>query len=145
MNPKLLLDLPVSPGAIGNGGKIVIGHDNNVYLTVGNVGINGHNTQAQNIRNGNEPDGMSGIIRVNKDGRPVTPGTLGNKFPLNLYYSYGIWNSFGLAFDPITGYLWDTQIGLPFGDELNIVGPGFNSGYNKIDGVWLRGYSIDQT
>ena len=73
------------------------------------------------------------------------PGILGNKFPLNLYYSYGLWNSFGLAFDPMTGNLWDTQIGLPFGDELNIVVPGFNSGYNKTDGVWLRGYDIDQT
>jgi glucose/arabinose dehydrogenase len=138
VNPKLLLDLPASPGAIGNGGKIVIGPDNNVYVTIGNVGINGHKTRAQNIRNGSEPDGTSGIIRVNQDGRPVTPGILGNKFPLNLYYSYGIWNSFGLAFDPMTGKLWDTQIGLPFGDEINLVNPGFNSGYNKIDGVWLH-------
>jgi aldose sugar dehydrogenase len=145
VNPKLLLDLPAFPGAIGNGGKIVIGPDKNVYLTIGDVGINGHNTKAQNIQNGSEPDGTSGIIRVNQDGRPVMPGILGNKFPLNLYYSYGLWNSFGLAFDPMTGNLWDTQIGLPFGDELNIVGPGFNSGYNKIDGVWLRGYDIDQT
>jgi aldose sugar dehydrogenase len=143
VNPKLLLDLPAFPGAIGNGGKIVIGPDNNIYVTIGDVGINGHNTQAQNIRNGSKPDGTSGIIRVTQDGRPVTPGILGNKFPLNLYYSYGIWNSFGLAFDPVTGNLWDTQIGLPFGDELNLVGPGFNSGYNKIDGVWLRGYGIN--
>lgn len=27
-----------------------------------------------------------------------------------------------------------------FGDEINLVEPGFNSGYNKIDGIWLRGY-----
>jgi aldose sugar dehydrogenase len=70
---------------------------------------------------------------------------LGNRFPLNLYFSYGIWNSFGLAFDPLSGNLWDTQIGLPFGDEINLVNPGFNSGYNKIDGIWLHGYGIDQT
>src|SRR5918911_2106857 len=145
VNPKLLLDLPASPGAIGNGGKIVVGPDNIIYLTIGNVGINGHNTQAQNIQNGSEPDGTSGILRVNQDGKPIVPDILGNKFPLSLYYSYGIWNSFGLAFDPMTGNLWDTQIGLPYGDEINLVNPGFNSGYNKIDGVWLRGYSIDQT
>ena len=53
-----------------------------------------------------------------------------------------MWNSFGLAFDPITKILWDTQIGLPFGDEINLVDPGFNGGYNKIDGIWLRGYNI---
>ena len=144
VNPRLLLDLPATPGAIGNGGKIVLGPDNNIYLTIGNVGINGHNTQAQNIRNGSAPDGTSGIIRLNQGGKPITPGILGNKFPLSLYYSYGIWNSFGLAFDPMTGNLWDTQIGLPYGDEINLVNPGFNSGYNKIDGVWLRGYGIDQ-
>jgi len=145
VNPKLLLDLPATPGAIGDGGKVIIGPDNNVYVTIGDVGINGHNTKAQNIQNGSEPDGTSGILRVTQSGQPILPGILGNKFPLNLYYSYGIWNSFGLAFDPITRILWDTQIGLPFGDEINLVFPGFNSGYNRIDGIWLHGFNIDQT
>jgi len=145
VNPKLLLDLPAVPGAIGNGGKIAIGPDNNVYIVIGDVGIKGHTTKAQNIQNGSEPDGTSGILRVDQDGKPINPGIVGNKFPLNLYFSYGIWNSFGLAFDPVTGILWDTQIGLPFGDEINLVNPGFNSGYNKIDGIWSHGYSIDQT
>jgi aldose sugar dehydrogenase len=144
INPKILLNLPATPGAIGNGGKVIVGPDNNLYLVIGDVGINGHKTQAQNIQNGSEPDGTSGILRVNQNGQPILPGILGNKFPLNLYYSYGIWNSFGLAFDPLTGILWDTQIGLPFGDEINRVDPGFNSGYNKIDGIWLDGYNIDQ-
>jgi len=69
---------------------------------------------------------------------------LGNKYP-DLYYSYGMWNSFGLAFDPVTRILWDTENGLIFGDEVNLVYPGFNSGYNKVDGIWIRGYNIDQT
>ena len=145
VNSKLLINLPATPGAIGNGGKVVIGPDNNIYITIGDVGINGHYTKAQNIQNGTEPDGTSGILRINQEGQPILPGILGNKFPLNLYYSYGMWNSFGLAFDPITRILWDTQIGLTFGDEINLVDPGFNSGYNKIDGIWLRGYNIDQT
>jgi glucose/arabinose dehydrogenase len=145
VNPQLLLDLPAIPGAIGNGGKVIVGPDDNVYLTIGDVGINGHNTKAQNIQNGSEPDGTSGILRVHQDGKPVTPGILGNTYPSDLYYSYGIWNSFGIAFDPITKILWDTQIGLPFGDEINLVNPGFNSGYNKIDGIWLHGYGNDQT
>ena len=145
VNPKLLLDLPATPGAIGNGGKVVVGPDNNVYITIGDVGIKGHNTKAQNNQDGSEPDGTSGILRIDQDGKPINLGILGDKFPLNLYYSYGIWNSFGLAFDPITGILWDTQIGLPFGDEINLVNPGFNSGYNKIDGIWLHGFGINQT
>ena len=144
VNPKLLLDLPATPGAIGNGGKVIVGPDNNVYVTIGDVGINGHSTKAQNIQNGSEPDGTSGILRVTQDGQPVLPGILGNDYPLNLYYSYGIWNSFGLAFDPKTKILWDTQIGLPYGDEINRIDPGFNSGYGKVDGIWLRGHDMDQ-
>jgi glucose/arabinose dehydrogenase len=145
VSPKLLLNLPATPGAIGNGGKVIIGPDNNVYLTIGSVGVNGHITKTQNIQNGSEPDGTSGILRVNQDGQPIPPGILGNEFPLNIYFSYGVWNSFGLAFDPITGILWDTQIGLSFGDEINLVESGFNSGYNKVDGIWLRDYDTGQT
>jgi aldose sugar dehydrogenase len=64
---------------------------------------------------------------------------------LNKYYAYGIWNSFGIDFDPKTGTLWDTENGVVFGDEINLVEPGFNSGWNKIDGIWLRGYPIEDT
>ena len=145
VNPKLLVDLPATPGAIGIGGKVVVGPDNNVYVTIGDVGIDGHDTKAQNVQNGLDADGTSGILRISKDGSAILPGVLGNKFPLNLYYSYGIWNSFGIDFDPVTGNLWDTENGLIFGDEINLVKPGFNSGYAKIDGIWLRGYPIDQT
>jgi glucose/arabinose dehydrogenase len=53
-----------------------------------------------------------------------------------LYYAYGIRNSFGIDFDPITGYLWDTENGPAFGDEINLVKPGFNSGWAKKQGVW---------
>ena len=145
VNPKLLVDLPATPGAIGIGGKVMIGPDSNVYVTIGDVGIDGHDTKAQNVQNGLDADGTSGILRISKDGSAILPAVLGNKFPLNLYFSYGIWNSFGIDFDPVTGNLWDTENGLIFGDEINLVKPGFNSGYAKIDGIWLRGYPIDQT
>jgi glucose/arabinose dehydrogenase len=38
VNPKLLLDLPAVPGPGHNSGKIIIGPDNNVYFTIGDVG-----------------------------------------------------------------------------------------------------------
>ena len=43
-------------------------------------------------------------------------------------------NSFGLAFDPRTDRLWDTENGPSSYDEINLVEPGFNSGWNKIMG-----------
>jgi aldose sugar dehydrogenase len=46
VNPKLLVDLSATPGAIGIGGKVMVGPDNNVYVTIGDVGIDGHGTKA---------------------------------------------------------------------------------------------------
>ena len=43
---------------------------------------------------------------------------------------------FGMDFDPLTGNLWDTENGPEYGDEINLVEPGFNSGWNKVQGVW---------
>src|SRR5215211_1880139 len=147
INPKLLLNLPATPGAIGNGGKILVNpYDNNLYITIGGVGIDGHETKAQNVKDGGDPDGTSGIMAITQDGEPVSQiGILGDKDPLNKYYAYGIWNSFGIDFDPKTGTLWDTENGVVFGDEINLVESGFNSGWNKIDGIWLRGYPIEDT
>ena len=131
INPKLLLDLPATPGAIHNGGKIIIGPDNNVYLPVGD---NGGMTKAQNFENGSNVDGRSGILRVTQDG-DVVKGILGIEDPLNKYYAYGIRNSFGLDFDPITANLWDTENGENDTDEINLVEPGFNSGWSKVQGM----------
>jgi glucose/arabinose dehydrogenase len=61
---------------------------------------------------------------------------LGNEYPLNLYYAYGVKNSFGIDFDPVTGKLWLTENGPRFGDEINLAEPGFNSGSDKIFGIW---------
>ena len=55
---------------------------------------------------------------------------------MNKYYAYGIRNSFGMDFDPVTGNLWDTENGPNYGDEINLVEPGFNSGWNKVQGIW---------
>ena len=88
-------------------------------------------TKSQNIKNGTSADGRGGILRVTYNGTPVGKGILGNTFPLDLYYAYGIRNSFGIGFDPVTGRLWDTENGPGFGDEINFVPPGFNSGWKR--------------
>jgi glucose/arabinose dehydrogenase len=133
-NPKLLLDLPALPGSIHNGGALSIDHDNqSLYLTVGNVEES--TTKTQNNMTGKAPDGTGGILRLTLDGEPMQ-GILGGTYPLNLYYAYGIRNSFGMDFDPITGKLWDTENGPSYGDEINLVEPGFNSGWTVVQGIW---------
>ena len=54
---------------------------------------------------------------ITKDGIPVANSPLGEKY-IKVYYSYGLRNSFGIDFDPITGKLWDTENGEDFGDEI---------------------------
>ena len=44
-----------------------------------------------------------------------------------------------MDFDPITGDLWDTENGNTFGDEINLVKPGFNSGWSQVAGIWEAG------
>jgi aldose sugar dehydrogenase len=139
-NPKLLIDASGAhgvgnfPNEFHNGGKILIGPDQNVYLVVGE--LVGRHTTTLNIVGGELPDGSGGILRVTQDGKAVSPTILGDKKPLNLYYAYGIRNSFGMDFDPVTGKLWDTENGPDFGDEINLVEPGFNSGFKTVQGIW---------
>jgi aldose sugar dehydrogenase len=139
INPVDLLNLPSNaPDPLvesnHNGGKVLIGPDNNIYTVIGDVGS--HDGQAQNNKIGKKLDGTSGILRITKDGQPVVPDPLGREDPTRVYYAYGIRNSFGMDFDPVTGNLWATENGPTYGDEINLVKPGFNSGWNQIMGVW---------
>jgi aldose sugar dehydrogenase len=136
VNPKLLLNLPAIPGPNHDGGKVVIGPDNNVYTVIGD--LRSHRTQTQNVVNGPPAHSTGGVLRVTQDGQPVSNAPLGQgtTSPLNLYYAYGIRNSFGMDFDPVTKKLWDTENGPTFGDEINLVEPGFNSGWVQVQGIW---------
>ena len=137
IDPVLLLDLTAIPNNVNrtdhNGGKVIIGPDNNVYMIIGEVG--GHRTQAQNIENGPAPNGLGGVLRITQDGGLVDDEPIfGTDLPLGVYYAMGIRNSFGIDFDPMTGNLWDTENGPTAGDEINLVFPGFNSGWSLIQG-----------
>lgn len=152
VNPKHLLSIPFGNADIGFehiGGKIIIGPDKKIYITSGDgYPCRGYNDCKESVETGtlyskslnsvgSNVTGIGGILVVSDD-EGIKPDTtnLGDDFPLNSYYAYGIRNSFGLDFDPITGKLWDTENGPVFGDEINLVEPGFNSGWTKIQGVW---------
>jgi glucose/arabinose dehydrogenase len=148
INPKLILNLPYSiiESPMHNGGKIMIGPDENVYVVVGDLGD--HYTEAQNAKNGIPADGSSGVLTFQQDGKTVVPigdqyeeeendlaGRAGKDNLSSLYYAYGIRNSFGMDFDPATGNLWITENGPDRSDEINFVEPGFNGGYDVIQGM----------
>jgi aldose sugar dehydrogenase len=133
VNPVLLLDLPAVPGPRHNSGNILIGPDSNLYVSVGD--LDGHVTLAQNVKGASGVDGSSSILKITQDGQPVGQGTLGESGITKKYYAYGLRNSFGMDFDPVSGKLWDTENGASYGDEINFIEPGFNSGWLQIQGM----------
>ncbi|MEP0824362.1 MAG: PQQ-dependent sugar dehydrogenase, partial [Nitrososphaera sp.] len=85
------------------------------------------------------PDRTGGILAVDIEGNPLPDPPLGSSDDesdfRHYYYAYGIRNSFGLDIDPVTGNLWDTENGPEYGDEINLVEPGFNSGWADVQGM----------
>jgi aldose sugar dehydrogenase len=143
INPVMILDLPALPGPRHNSGKLVIGPDNYLYVVIGDLARSG--SILQNMKNGSAPDDTGVILRVNpNDGSPaknnpfLDNGTFNSSNPVAKYYAYGIRNSFGEAFDPITGQLWITENGPLDYDEINVVKPGFNGGWKIFKGPILR-------
>jgi aldose sugar dehydrogenase len=139
VNPKLLLDLPATPGPNHPGGKITIGLDDYLYTVIGDLSNEG---KLQNIKDGPDPSDSSVILKINTtngtaayDNPFLSIGSIiTNESQRNKYYAYGIRNSFGIAIDPITGFLWDTENGDKDYDEINLVRPGFNSGWKILMG-----------
>jgi aldose sugar dehydrogenase len=145
VNSKLVLDLPSEPGPYHQGGKLKIGPDGNLYVVIGD--LNTVMGQLQNHRNGTEPNNSSVILRINpNNGSPAKDNPRGGADVngLSRYYAYGIRNSFGIDFDPITGSLWDTENGEESYDEINLVKPGFNSGWAKMMGPVIRNNLTDK-
>jgi glucose/arabinose dehydrogenase len=149
--PTLILDLPAEPGPNHDGGKLMVEKDRentslqdsqdyyHLYAVIGDLNRNGI---LQNFENESaDPDGTSGVFRLTPDGAAPTDNPFfdssnvnsGNN-DLSKYYAYGIRNSFGLTVDPLTGTMWMTENGAKNYDEINIVEPGFNSGWQQVTG-----------
>src|SRR5215210_2629309 len=91
---------------------------------------------------------LSGVIlRLNDDGS--TPGdnpffaagaATGGEAGANIQrlFAYGLRNTFGIAFDPVSGNLWDQQNADDAFDELNLVERGMNGGWIQIMGPVAR-------
>jgi len=143
-----------------NGGVLRFGPDEKLYLIFGD---NGRRGQMQNLVNGpfgpGVPDDQFGgpepddahftgvILRLNADGTAPEDNPffeagedMGGEVGANVQkiFAYGVRNSFGLAFDPVSGRLWDEQNGDDSFDELNQVEPGSNLGWIQVMGPASR-------
>jgi glucose/arabinose dehydrogenase len=162
------VEVPGHPGTANpnengnhNGGVLRFGPDGKLYLFMGDQGRRGW---LQNLRNGPfltapqvddtfggpEPDDahVSGVIvRLNEDG--TTPAdnpffavgaAIGGQVGANIQkvFSYGHRNGFGMAFDPLSGWLWETENADDAYAELNRAIPGLNGGWIQFAGPSSR-------
>ncbi len=139
VNPVLILHLPVTPGPNHDGGVIGFGPQDALFVVIGDLNRNG---RLENFPSGPDPDDTGVIFRVDRAGQPLPDNPFFSaatpEDPMGRYFAYGVRNSFGLAFDPVTGDLWDTENGPGSYDEVNRVIPGFNSGWEQIMGPDVR-------
>src|SRR5437660_9666351 len=101
--------------AYHNGGAMTTDLNGSVYIVLGDAG-------------------QYGKLQNQPLGEPNDTGVIYRVAPTGTYYAMRIRNSFGLTVDPVTGKLWDTENGPDFGDEVDIVPPNFNSGWEVIQG-----------
>ena len=134
VNKKLINTLP-SRNCCHQGGYMVTSPNGEIFATIGdleNIRESGIPSKLQNNEDGGVDD-TSIILRVGIDENTISPMTSDD--PFSHYYAIGIRNSFGLAFDPITGNLWDTENGQVCCDEINLVTENFNSGWALVQGM----------
>ena len=123
-----------------DGGIIMIGPDDKLYIITGdlNRGRFSNPRLEQNTSTSNTAvAGVGGIHRLNLDGTipPDNPFFSHPSERIRTYWAYGVRNSFGMNFDPLTGYVWFTENGPLVYDEVNVVpSAGMNSGWLKIMG-----------
>jgi glucose/arabinose dehydrogenase len=147
-----------------NGGIVKFGPDDNLYIVIGD---NGRRGWMQNLPCGptavcpgpTVPDDQFGgpapdnahltgvILRLDDDG--TTPSdnpffavgaSMGGEVGANIQkvFAYGIRNTFGMAFDPVSGSLWLEENGDDSFSQLSRIEPGQNSGWIQIRGPVSR-------
>jgi glucose/arabinose dehydrogenase len=97
-----------------------------LYFTLGERGIM---QNAQELMD----NSLGKIHRINDDGTVPKDNPFAGKEGIDqTIWSYGHRNPEGLAWDPVTGKLWESEHGPTGGDEINVIQPGHNYGWGVI-------------
>jgi glucose/arabinose dehydrogenase len=117
-------------------GRIFFTPDGMLYVTVGDrdrLCCTGTEDNSLRMKAQKLDNDAGKTLRLRDDGTvpPDNPfvGRAGAKAEI---FSYGHRNGYGLAVNPETGELWQTEIGPMGGDEVNILQPGHNYGWPLV-------------
>lgn len=125
--------VPTTTDGVNDGSRLAFGPDRTLYVTLGDRMV--LRDQAQSLASD-----VGKVIRINRDGSiPRNNPFVGRADARPEIFSYGHRNPEGLAFNPLTGELWEHEHGAKGGDEVNIIRPGRNYGWPVIT------YGIDYT
>jgi aldose sugar dehydrogenase len=107
------------------GSRFIFDRDGHLFYTLGERGVM---ADAQDLAKA-----TGKIHRVNDDGSvPKDNPFTGKAGVVPTIWTYGNRNPQGLAWDPVTGQLWESEHGPQGGDEINILQPGRNYGWGVI-------------
>ena len=133
-NPVLIKEFIAQLSNNHHGGAMTKGLDNEIYFVIGDEGQSG-------IFENRVENPCYKVSFVNDECSTEPVYETGSIFKIDTernnsieLFAMGIRNSFGLGVDPVTGYLWDTENGENYFDEINLVKPRFNSGWNSVIG-----------
>ncbi len=139
-----------------NGGILSFGPDGKLFILMGDNGRRGF---LQNNQLGPVPDDQYGgpepddahltgfVLRLNDDGSTPADNPFFNASTsltgeaaanIKKLYAYGVRNGFGMAFDPLSGNLWNQENGDDSFDEMNRVAAGANNGWIATMGPLSR-------
>lgn len=109
--------------SVGNhfGGRLVFDHKGHLFISLGE---NNQRQTAQYI------DFLQGkIVRINLDGSVPADNPIMVDGKTSPIWAYGVRNPQGMAINPWTNALWETEHGPRGGDEINIIQAGKNYGW----------------
>jgi len=107
-----------------NGGRLAIGPDGKLWVSLGDSGMKGATSQNWSKRAGS-------ILRINLDGTIPDGNPIENSF----VWAKGLRDTQGMAWDKF-GNLWTTEFGEDTWDEINLIEKGKNYGWPIAEGFF---------
>lgn len=119
---------PAHKSALHYGGRILFDKTGNIIFSTGERSDLETRPQAQFLNSS-----LGKVIRITTDGKAAPGNPFENRSDARPeLYSYGHRNVQGLALNPATGDLWESEFGPRGGDEINLIKPGKNYGWPTI-------------